>query len=1346
MNFSLSGIGTSSPAPHASLPSPGTGPAPVGTSVMAGAANMPSSAMPAGVSVPSAESAIAASACAPPVAVSSPFSMGTSPAGMSAPGSSAGLFDAPAASARMSAPATSAASFFDAPAAASGPFFGMGTSAFPVGFGSPPPADAGPPPAGSIPSSGMSTPAASAGLLSSPGTGSLPAVSVGLDQPPAGVAPPTAGSAPSVGLSTPLATGAGLFDNSFGAGMPSASAESLSFAPVGVGPPPAGIGPPPPMGSATSGGMSAPTASAGMFDVPTGVGAASAGMRSLPVAPVGVGPPPAGIGPPPAGVGAPPPGVGPPPFGVGPPPAAVSPPHAPANVSQPSGSLGQAAGLFETSAGLGLSAGNISQITQPPLGVSPPPVGLGQPAAEKGMWPAPAPATTSMGIPPAGMAPAFDGSQLGMGPSSPQANELLTADPTTQASGMFPMASASASLPAACASSAASQSETTQIPAFTQQAGGSSPANQFPASVPSASKPPAPTPNLFSQPSSGQQPPQQSIGTVLRPPCAMLSFSVNGKLLKALPSGSAKEHSVSELLRQNLGEWHRDLEEFPGPFGRVESSTSELLLQYLRKLSDQFERGVKTSCALETATSHPNSAALACHFIACLIESNGRVQSDDFWSRFSPVLAKRALSIRPVGDPTVLQEFCARLCRGEVSGALDDACKNSLWSHAMAASKLVAPDSADSILMKFRDALLKAGQTERSLSLSENEQRDPAVRALMILYETLGKGNVPEMSEEMLTGWPAFVAMFSLLLRPCEYRSLAISFIESLAARLAAKGDAFGAHVCYLVTGERSLEAVDAPSSLVCLIGVEHRSPKNFPRLLEPLALQLSEAYEYAIRCGNADALCPTIQPFKLAHAMLLADAGLVDKARKYMTLLQAFVKAVPQNRLSDAFRSSMREFNEVLNPSAMSAPGGAAPADAPRVGKMVKNLFRGFAETTGLAVKPTPPPALAADDDDQASQPSSFHSQQQQPFLAHSNTPSQAPFQAHAQPAMPLGPPGGSPSHSPSGFAPSGPAQSPCGFAPHPPSPSYSSFAQSGPGPSISGFAPSGPSASPPSFTSSCPSHSSGQSLPSGGFNALSPMAGSTFAPAANAPSYPSQTAAYGAPPPPGMPPADSPPDDKPKRPDRMDYGETLESDPLLNAGKAVLGFGKSLFSAMKGGGNEQQQQKAGSSDTDSKPNAFYYDKEKGRWRQHGVDDEPDASQFDPMTGKKLMPKVTEPPPPPPPMGGAPPPMGGPPMSGSAPPSGNPYAGGGLQRGAGAAALYVNPMAPSMGGPPPGGGPGMGGNVQSPCFNAGAPPVGMQQPQAGPLSSPFGGPAGNAPMASPFGGQAGGVRSSPFG
>ena len=93
----------------------------------------------------------------------------------------------------------------------------------------------------------------------------------------------------------------------------------------------------------------------------------------------------------------------------------------------------------------------------------------------------------------------------------------------------------------------------------------------------------------------------------------------------------------------------------------------------------------------------------------------------------------------------------------------------------------------------------------------------------------------------------------------------------------------------------------------------------------------------------------------KCAHAAQLADAGLSAKARRYMTLPQTFVKAVPQSRLSDAFLSSTREFTELLTPSLETLTMGA----------LVKDLFRGIARTTGLAAGTMPPPNLPDDCDD---------------------------------------------------------------------------------------------------------------------------------------------------------------------------------------------------------------------------------------------------------------------------------------------------------------------------------------------------------------------------------------------
>jgi len=143
----------------------------------------------------------------------------------------------------------------------------------------------------------------------------------------------------------------------------------------------------------------------------------------------------------------------------------------------------------------------------------------------------------------------------------------------------------------------------------------------------------------------------------------VVAFSVDGKILGAAPNGKAKEYAVQDLLRQNISGWHDDLDAFPGPFGRVDSYTSEVLSQHLEKLAANFEEGVK-HCTLESATSHPNSAALACCFVSSLIEANGRVQSEEFWARFAPVLAKRSEALRPPGDATAIQAFCARLCRG----------------------------------------------------------------------------------------------------------------------------------------------------------------------------------------------------------------------------------------------------------------------------------------------------------------------------------------------------------------------------------------------------------------------------------------------------------------------------------------------------------------------------------------------------------------------------------------------------------------------------------------------------------------------------------------------------------
>merc|ERR1719498_2206316 len=200
-----------------------------------------------------------------------------------------------------------------------------------------------------------------------------------------------------------------------------------------------------------------------------------------------------------------------------------------------------------------------------------------------------------------------------------------------------------------------------------------------------------------------------------------------------------------------------------------------------------------------------------------------------------------------------------------------------------------------------------------------------------------------------------------------------MSFLEALGQRLIARGDAFGAHLCYLLTG-RTLESIDKPDSLVCLLGIDHREPQNFGRLLEPLAVQLSEIYEYALRCGDQDSLCISLQPFKLLHARVLADLGMEDKAAKYVTLTDAFAKAVPQSRMSEAFRLSMRDFKDQLNPGQATTDVQGPSINIKEAAGSMLGLFRGVAEATGLKSRQIAPPALSGDDEPPpAMQPGNF-------------------------------------------------------------------------------------------------------------------------------------------------------------------------------------------------------------------------------------------------------------------------------------------------------------------------------------------------------------------------------------
>ena len=108
--------------------------------------------------------------------------------------------------------------------------------------------------------------------------------------------------------------------------------------------------------------------------------------------------------------------------------------------------------------------------------------------------------------------------------------------------------------------------------------------------------------------------------------------------------------------------------------------------------------------------------------------------------------------------------------------------------------------------------------------------------------------------------------------------------VTSLGDELLYAANTSAAHFCYLVCGRPITQHTD-PTSRLVLLGCDHRI-KNQVALLTDASWEAylrTEAYEWAKRKGNPNAVITTLQPFKLRYAILLADFGCEEIAKSYL-------------------------------------------------------------------------------------------------------------------------------------------------------------------------------------------------------------------------------------------------------------------------------------------------------------------------------------------------------------------------------------------------------------------------------------------------------------------------------
>ncbi|VDD82304.1 unnamed protein product [Mesocestoides corti] len=166
--------------------------------------------------------------------------------------------------------------------------------------------------------------------------------------------------------------------------------------------------------------------------------------------------------------------------------------------------------------------------------------------------------------------------------------------------------------------------------------------------------------------------------------------------------------------------------------------------------------------------------------------------------------------------------------------------------------------------------------------------------------------------------WRRHVAM--LLSAPEGHEGLTREALEHVGQSLLTHHLLFAAHLCFLLAAASATSASSAPHfpHSVWLLGVE--APKTtevqnrfaMTTAVERApteAIQLTEVYEYALALATRDKhfFLPQFLPFKFAYCLRLLDAGLVEKAFRYLMVLSHALVTLLEQPDSDLSPAEIR-------------------------------------------------------------------------------------------------------------------------------------------------------------------------------------------------------------------------------------------------------------------------------------------------------------------------------------------------------------------------------------------------------------------------------------------------------
>jgi hypothetical protein len=295
----------------------------------------------------------------------------------------------------------------------------------------------------------------------------------------------------------------------------------------------------------------------------------------------------------------------------------------------------------------------------------------------------------------------------------------------------------------------------------------------------------------------------------------------------------------------------------------VEHVSKKVVLHWISK---RAEEAMKSG---DHSVYYNQALKLLWDFIALLIRQNGHADGSDVAKLLmqgrQPIQHTQPASQEKKEERRTQDEitFQQMLFSGNVLDALDHACENELWAHAL----MLATNTDAKVLEHIQTRFIS------SLS-AENPFRT-------LLYHHRTQDLKTLKKQVTVTNWQEHLAM--IIANPSMNQKNDFRNILAFGDSLMEQNLLPAAHLCYLLAGE-DFARPSAIDKRLSLIGVDHRlhDPKKVCVWVKDINIQMTELFCFAKRLRDKAYSISTLQEYKIIYANRLVEAGKGSEALGY--------------------------------------------------------------------------------------------------------------------------------------------------------------------------------------------------------------------------------------------------------------------------------------------------------------------------------------------------------------------------------------------------------------------------------------------------------------------------------